>query len=79
MIVFIDIQTVSVVVAAIGVLIAAVNQIYTSRQANQQRAIDLKNQELALRAQEQELETWQAQLFTDINQPFNTTEIRRSL
>ena len=45
-------QTLTVVVTGIGVLIAAINQIYISRQANEQR--------------QRELETRQAQLFMQI-------------
>jgi hypothetical protein len=36
-----DIQTATIIITGIGVLIAAVNQIYTSRQANQQRQTQL--------------------------------------
>lgn len=57
-----DVQTISVVVAASGLLIAAINQIYTSRQANEQR--------------ERELETRQAQLFMDIYNRWNTRDIQ---
>jgi hypothetical protein len=55
----VDIQTVSIVVAAVGVLIAAVNSVITSRQANQQREMELK----ARRAQ---LTT---QLYNDFRKP----------
>ena len=48
-----NIETISVVVAAIGLFIAAINQIYTSRQTNEQR--------------KRELETRQAELFTQIH------------
>ena len=57
-----DVQTVSVVVAAIGLLIAAINQIYTSRQANEQR--------------EREFETRQAELFMEIYNRWNSVDIQ---
>jgi hypothetical protein len=60
-----DIQTVSVVVAMIGLLIAAINQIYTSRQANAQR--------------QTEIETRQAELFMQVYQRFNSVQMRRAL
>ena len=47
-----DIQTATIVITGIGVLIAAINQIYMSRQTNEQR--------------KRELETRQAELFTQI-------------
>jgi hypothetical protein len=71
-----DIQTVSVVIAAIGLFIAAMNQIYSSRQANQQRAIELKNQELSLQAQQQALETRQAELFMNLYNRWNSIDIQ---
>jgi len=55
-----DIQTATIVVTGIGVLIAAVNQIYISRQTNEQR--------------ERELETRQAELFTNIYNRWNSRE-----
>jgi hypothetical protein len=70
-----DVQAATIVITGIGVLIAAINQIYTSRQANQQRAIEIKNQELALQAQEQALETRQAELFMQIYNRWNTREM----
>jgi hypothetical protein len=36
-----DVQTISVAIAAIGLFIAAINQIYSNRQANQQRQAEL--------------------------------------
>jgi hypothetical protein len=59
-----DIQTTSIVIAAIGVLIAAVNQIYSSQQANQQRQV--------------EIETRQAELYMQVSQRFSSTEMRRA-
>ncbi|MHA2300757.1 MAG: DUF4760 domain-containing protein [Candidatus Thorarchaeota archaeon] len=47
-----DIQTATIVITGIGVLIAAINQIYTSREANRQR--------------QSEIETRQAELFATI-------------
>jgi hypothetical protein len=61
----VDIQTVSIVVAMIGVFIAAINSVYSSRESRQQR--------------QTEIQTRQAQLFMEINQRVNTTEMRHSL
>jgi hypothetical protein len=36
-----DIQTISIVVAAAGVFIAAINSVYSSREARQQRRIEI--------------------------------------
>jgi hypothetical protein len=47
--------------AGIGILIATINQIYTSREANRQRQI--------------EIETRQAELFTNIYNRWNTREM----
>lgn len=58
-----DVQTISVVVAAIGLLIAAINQIYTSRQSNEQR--------------EREIETRQAELFAHIYDRWTDTEFAK--
>jgi hypothetical protein len=58
-----DIHTATIVITGIGVLIAAINQIYMSRQANQQR--------------QTEIDTRQAQLFLEVYQRFNTTAMRR--
>ena len=54
-----DVQTISIVVAAVGVLIAAVNSIISSRRAEEQRQLSLETQQLAL-------ETRQAQLFAQV-------------
>jgi hypothetical protein len=54
-----DIQTISIVIAAIGVFIAAINSIYASRRADEQRQLTLETQQHAL-------ETRQAQLFMQI-------------
>ena len=70
-----DIQTATIVITGIGVLIAAVSQIYTNRQANQQRAIELKNQELTLHAQHQALETRQAELFMQLYNRWSSPEL----
>lgn len=74
-----DVQTATIVVTGIGVLIAAVSQIYTNRQANQQRAIELKNQELTLHAQQQALETRQAELFMQLYSKWTSPEFRVGL
>lgn len=47
-----DIQTISIVIAAVGVFIAAMNSVYSSREAWQQR--------------QTEIETRQAELFMQI-------------
>ena len=40
----VDVQTISIVVAAVGVLIAAINSVYSSREANKQRQMQLLNE-----------------------------------
>jgi hypothetical protein len=57
-----DVQSVSVVVAAVGLLIAAINQIYTSRQANVQR--------------QTEIQTRQAELFMQLYEQWKSPEFR---
>jgi hypothetical protein len=44
----VDVQTISIVVAAAGVFIAAINSIYTSRRADEQRQLTLETQQHAL-------------------------------
>jgi type II secretory pathway pseudopilin PulG len=60
----VDIQTATIVITGIGVLVAAVNQIYMSRQANEQR--------------ERELETRQIELFMQIYRQRHSPEFVRS-
>ena len=59
-----DIQTLTIVITGIGVLIAAVNQIYTSRQANQQR--------------QTEIDTRQAEPFMNVYNRWNTLEFMKA-
>jgi tRNA isopentenyl-2-thiomethyl-A-37 hydroxylase MiaE len=63
-----DVQTISIVVAAIGVLIAAINSIISSRRAEEQRQHTLETQQHAL-------ETRQAQLFMQIYNRWNSKEM----
>jgi type II secretory pathway pseudopilin PulG len=57
-----DIQTISIVIAAAGVFIAAINSVYSSREARQQR--------------QTEIETRQAELFMNVYNRWNTTELQ---
>ena len=63
-----DVQTISIVVAAAGVFIAAINSIYASRRAEEQR-------QLTLEAQQEALETRQAQLFMQVYNRWSTKEV----
>ena len=63
----VDYQTISIVFTGLSISLAAFYYISTLR--NSQR-----NQELALKAQQQQLETRQAQLFMQIYNQWNTTE-----
>jgi hypothetical protein len=73
MIVLVDLQTVGVLVTATSVTIAAVYYIFTLR-------MNMRTQELALKAQQQTLDTRQAQLFmqladTYIDKGYRTTAL----
>ena len=57
-----DIQSVAIVLAGIGVFIAAINSIYSSRKADQQR--------------QTEIDTRQAELFTNIYNRWNSRDIQ---
>jgi hypothetical protein len=63
-----DVQTISIVVAAVGVLIAAINSIISSRRAEEQRQLTLETQQHAL-------ETRQAQLFMQIYDRWNSEKM----
>jgi hypothetical protein len=65
------VQTISIVVAATGVLIAAINSIYSSRRAEEQRQLTLETQQHAL-------ETRQAQLFMQVYNRWNSRDLTRS-
>lgn len=66
----VDVQTVTVVIAGISVIIGVINSILASQRAEKQR-------ELTLRTQQQTLETRQAQLFMQIYNRWNTTEVAK--
>jgi hypothetical protein len=57
-----DIQTFSIVIAAAGVFIAAINSVYSSRETKRQR--------------QTEIETRQAELFTNIYNRWNSRDIQ---
>ena len=59
-----DIQTLTVVITGIGVLIAAVNQIFTSREANRHRLT--------------EIETRQAELFMQVYSQWSSKEFQKA-
>jgi hypothetical protein len=61
-----EIQTAYYMVAATGVLIAAVYYIYNMRATRKTQELALKAQELSLKSQEQNLVTRQAQLFMQL-------------
>ena len=66
MVSFEEIQAAYYIVAATGVLIAAVFYILNLRISHRNQEIAVKNQELALKSQDQTLETRQAQLFMQV-------------
>ena len=68
----VDAQTVGVLVTAVSVTVAAIYYIFTLR-------INMKTQELALKAQQQTLETRQAQMFMNIYDKSSSKEIQSSL
>jgi len=61
-----DIQTTYYLVAATGVLVAAIYYVYNMRATRRTQDLALKAQDLMLKSQEQTLETRQAQLFMQI-------------
>ena len=65
-----DIQSISIIVAAIGVFIAAINSIYSSRRAEEQRQLTLETQQHAL-------ETRQAQLFMQVYNRWNQRDMMK--
>lgn len=67
-----EIQAAYYMIAATGVLVAAGYYVYNMR-------ISRKNQELALKSQEQTLETRQAQLFMGIFQTYASKELQTDL
>ncbi|MHA2217669.1 MAG: DUF4760 domain-containing protein [Candidatus Hodarchaeales archaeon] len=66
-----DVQTLSIVVASVGVLIAAINSIISSRRAEEQRQLTLETQQHAL-------ETRQAQLFMQVHNRWKSREILKA-
>jgi len=86
MVSFEEIQAAYYMVAATGVLVAAVFYILNLRISQRNQEISMKNQELSLKAQElsakaQEhtLETRQIQLFMDLYQVFRNKEFQRDI
>jgi len=67
----VDVQTISIVVAAAGVFIAAINSIYSSRRAEEQRQLTLETQQHAL-------ETRQAQLFMQVYGQWTTPDFAKA-
>lgn len=65
-----DVQTATVLITGISVIIAAVNSIYSSRRAETQRALTLKTQQQAL-------ETRQAQLFMQVYNLWSSVEVTK--
>ena len=65
-----DVQTATVLITGISVIIAAVNSIYSSRRAEAQRALTLKTQQQAL-------ETRQAQLFMQVYHRWSSIEVTK--
>jgi type II secretory pathway pseudopilin PulG len=60
-----DVQTVSIVIAAVSVVIGVINSIMSNQKADQQR--------------QTEIDTRQAELFMQVYQRFNTREFRQAL
>jgi hypothetical protein len=65
-----DVQTTTVLITGISVIIAAVNSIISSRRAEEQRA-------LTLQTQRQALETRQAQLFMQVYNRWSSVEVTK--
>jgi hypothetical protein len=65
-----DVQTATVLITGISVIIAAVNSIISSRRADVQRALTLKTQQQAL-------ETRQAQLFMQVYNRWSSIEVTK--
>jgi len=65
-----EIQAAYYMVAATGVLVAAIYYVYNMRISQKNQQLALKTQELSLKAQQQNIETRQAQLFMGIYQAF---------
>ena len=63
-----NVETATVLVAGVSVVIAAINSIISSRRAEEQR-------QLTLEAQQQALETRQAQLFMEVYNRWNSRDI----
>ena len=71
----VTVETLSIVFTGLSVSLAAFYYINTLRNANRMRELTLESQELTRKAQEQALETRQAQLFMNIyNQSFANRE-----
>jgi hypothetical protein len=66
-----DLQTVTVLITGISVIIAATNSIISSRRAEEQR-------QLTLETQQQALETRQVQLFMQVYNRWNSRDITKS-
>jgi hypothetical protein len=67
----VDVQTIGVLVTAASVSVAAIYYAFTLR-------INLKNQELGLKAQQQTLETRQAQMFMNIYEKHSSAEFGKA-
>jgi hypothetical protein len=76
MVSFEEIQTAYYMVAATGVLIAAVFYILNLRISQRNQELSLKTQELALKAQQQASETRQAQLFIQLYTTFTSYDFK---
>ena len=76
---FEEIQASYYMVAATGVLLAAVFYILNLRISQKNQEISMKNQELMLKAQQQTLETRQAQMFMNIYQTDYSDEFLTAL
>lgn len=61
----VDVQTISIVVAAVGVFIAAINSVYSSREATRQR--------------QTEIETRQAELFMQMYRDWSAPGFRKAI
>jgi len=67
----VDVQTVTVVIAGISVIIGVINSILASRRAEKQRELTQQTQQLTL-------ETRQAQLFMQIYNAWSSTDVTKS-
>jgi hypothetical protein len=74
----VTLETLSIAFTGLSISLAAFYYISTLRNANRMRELTLESQELTRKAQEQAVETREAQLFMQIYQQLNTIESQKT-